>query len=183
MISHPQLQLLKFIPIIFIVSQLVFMLIGLFAGPVVTAVSLDETQLQILPPAIGTVALMMTFAIPIARKAMMGKFCLPFINEGNSGRVSDDFDHSDPDNIQAAQQELNKTVPKYFTGTLIGLAFSEAICITGLALSQITGQPILVLPFFAWSLLCTLVQWPNDNAINSLLSPTSKAIIKHHRAP
>jgi len=183
MISSPNLGTLRVIVGGLLASQFTFVLVAFVAVPVPEGASitagLAEAMGDIKAKGFGISALMMTAFIPFIRKLTMGKMCLPFINENDSMPLPDDFDPTDQTVIKQALEALKVAQSRYQQGTIAGIASAESICIIGLVLTFLLQHPLLVLPFFAWSLICIGLQWPNENGVATLLTPQAQAALGH----
>ena len=182
MISPPNLGTLRVIFGGLLASQFTFLVVAFVAVPLpegasITAGLLEATE-NIMAAALGLSALSVSIFIPFIRKLTMGKMCLPFIQENTNERLPDDFDSTAQAAIKDALAELKRAQSRYQQGTIVGVAMAESICITGLVLAFTLQHPLLILPFFAWSLVCFGLQWPHENGVATLLSPQARAALE-----
>jgi hypothetical protein len=124
---------------------------------------------------LGLVAAMFGLAIPFVRSHVMGAHALPVLTRSELIRSQARLDES------ALAQAQTEAWQKYRTGTIIGCALAEAVCLMGFALAFTAQQPFFIVPFAIWAVLLLALQFPFEGGVRWLMSPAAQATLHYRR--
>ncbi len=116
----------------------------------------------VLPLVLGGMSVVVAALVPVMRRAVMGTVALVAPPPGGMhAEVAED----------ALEDEISEALRRYQTGTIVGMALSEAVVLFGFVLAFLTQDPLAYVPGWLVGLVLMGIQVPRSGGLDALLPP------------
>lgn len=156
----------------FVAAQLIF----LGACHLSIAQQTPAAELGVLNLALPVVATSTAVLSLVMRRMQLGGLALAISAGGGAEALrADSVDPLPEDQARAEQEALLK---RFMTGHIVGLALAESVTLLGFTHAFMAVELKLMLPYLLVGLGLTLIQFPTEAGLRSLLSPGARAALR-----